>query len=237
MLKKFSGGKWMLFGLQLLLPSFGVLMGVHWFPGQPLGQAFFAASKFGILAIPLFWVKYVDKMKYRIPTWSTRGLKEGILSGLVISALMFAVWKQIEAGLSQDEIKSLLDHVQKAGLSDLPTFVVMSVYWCVINSLLEEYVWRWFVYGRFAAMFADYKFGNNAAAVASALFFTLHHTVALSAYVSGHVNFLASLGVFIGGTFWFFIYARYQNIYASWISHVIADVAIFVSLGKLIFSG
>jgi membrane protease YdiL (CAAX protease family) len=73
------------------------------------------------------------------------------------------------------------------------------------------------------------------AVIASGLFFTLHHVIALTAYFDWRITTLASLGVFIGGATWSWIYLKYRNIYAAYVSHVFADIVIFAIGYKLIF--
>jgi hypothetical protein len=34
------------------------------------------------------------------------------------------------------------------GLDSRAIYLAGAVYWCTVNSILEEYVWRWFVFGR-----------------------------------------------------------------------------------------
>jgi hypothetical protein len=38
---------------------------------------------------------------------------------------------------------------------------------------------------------------------------------------------VASTGVFIGGVIWAWLYSRYRSIWPGWISHVLADIAVF----------
>jgi len=62
----------------------------------------------------------------------------------------------------------------------------------------------------------------------SAGVFVAHHTIALSAYVPWWMNGVCSLGVFLGGAMWSWLYLRYRSIWPGWVSHAFADVAIFV---------
>ncbi|MHC4103176.1 MAG: CPBP family glutamic-type intramembrane protease [Planctomycetota bacterium] len=41
--------------------------------------------------------------------------------------------------------------------------------------------------------------------------------------------------MFIGGTTWSWLYLRYRNIWAAYVSHVFADVIIFAIGWKLLF--
>ena len=91
-----------------------------------------------------------------------------------------------------------------------------------MNSLIEEYFWRWWVYERLRAFAAPL-----AAVALSGVLFTVHHVFALNAYLPWELTVLASLGVLTGGVTWSWIYAWYGNIWAAYVSHVWADVVIF----------
>ncbi|MDP7348765.1 MAG: CPBP family intramembrane metalloprotease, partial [Phycisphaeraceae bacterium] len=109
-------------------------------------------------------------------------------------------------------------------------YVLGAIYWCTINSILEEYVWRWFVFTRCEALV-----GQVPATIVSALLFTIHHVIALMAFFDWRVTILASLGVFIGSAMWSWLYLRYRNLWTAYVCHVFADVGIFVIGWRLIF--
>jgi hypothetical protein len=51
------------------------------------------------------------------------------------------------------------------------------------------------------------------------------------------VTLLGSTGVFIGGATWSWIYLRWRNIYAAYVSHVLADLAVFGVGWYIVFGG
>ena len=69
----------------------------------------------------------------------------------------------------------------------------------------------------------------------SALFFTVHHVIALRVQFDWTLTVLATVGIFIGGGAWSWLYLKYRSIWPSYVSHAIVDVAIFVIGCKLIF--
>jgi membrane protease YdiL (CAAX protease family) len=48
---------------------------------------------------------------------------------------------------------------------------------------------------------------------------------------------LGSLGVFIGGAVWSWLYLRYRSVWPCYLSHALADAAIFIIGYRLIFGG
>ena len=73
------------------------------------------------------------------------------------------------------------------------------------------------------------------AVLASAACFTVHHVTALQAQFDWKVTLLASLGVFIGGAIWSWMYGRYRSVWPGYLSHAIVDVAIYVIGWGIIF--
>ena len=67
--------------------------------------------------------------------------------------------------------------------------------------------------------------------------FTAHHVIVLVAQFDWPIALLGSLGVFIGGATWSWLYLRYRSIWPGYVSHAIADAAIFIIGYRLIFGG
>ncbi len=205
--------------LLIPVPSLGIWTALVGAPG-PVGKAVFALSKAWFFLLPVVWLVTVDRERPSFPRPSARGMNVALLSGGFIAAVIVAAWwwigrQWIDVGLARETAAA-------AGLGDPKHYVVAALYWCTANSLLEEYAWRWFVTTRFESLLP-----RLAAVFASAAAFSLHHAVALGAYFDFRVTALATLGVFIGGATWSWIYVRYRNIWVAYVSHVLADVAVF----------
>ena len=110
-------------------------------------------------------------------------------------------------------------------------YLAFAAYLTLVNSLLEEYVWRWFVQSRCALLMRP-----TAAIGSAALFFTLHHVIALRAYLGWGATLAASLGVFVGGALWGWMYQRYRSVWPGFISHALVDAAIFTVGWSLLFA-
>lgn len=210
------------------VPSISTWVGMIGAEGTPLGQTVFSLGKLWILVLPLVWLVLVDRQRPRIPRPAARGMRAALLTGSAIVVVIAAAYwllgrHWIEAAFVREQARSV-------GLTTPARYLLGALYWCTINSILEEYVWRWFVVTRCEALMPRF-----AAVVLSGLLFTLHHIVALGVYFDWRVTVLASTGVFIGGTTWSWLYMYYRNIWAAYVSHVFADVVIFAIGYKLIF--
>ena len=99
-----------------------------------------------------------------------------------------------------------------------------AIFVVVPHSLLEEYYWRWFVFGQMRKLMPV-----TVAMVVSSLGFVGHHIVVLNHYFPE--RFLTatvpySLGVGVGGAVWAWLNNKTGSVWAPWLSHLIIDAAI-----------
>jgi uncharacterized protein len=91
----------------------------------------------------------------------------------------------------------------------------------LVNSGVEEYVWRWFVFQK-----CEVLFGRSAVWI-STIFFTLHHVILTLAYCQDlRLIVSMTLAVFIAGVIWARCFAKYRSILPSYLSHLAADLAL-----------
>lgn len=218
--------------LCLLVPAstLGVLFGMIWLPDTALGTGLFFFCKLWLLALPLIWRLKVDKKPLSLSPAHKGGGLAGILTGLLIVGFILGFWFLLGPRLIDPEF--VRTKMTAIGLTTLPRYLGMIAYWILINSLLEEYVWRWFVTEKFHTLFRN----SWIAASLSAAAFTLHHIIAMLTYFSLPVALLCSLFIFIGGAVWSGLYLHYGTIRSPYISHVFADLAIFGIGGYILFS-
>jgi hypothetical protein len=219
-----------LLALALLLPvpTLGVLSGMVWFPGSKLGVALFFLCKVWMFALPLAWHFCVARQDLATLRPSSRGLGAGFALGLLIAGLVFGLFSLIGRQLIDTSMMS--GQLEKIGFSKPLQFVGFAAYWIIVNSLLEEYVWRWFVTQQFGQLARPWL-----AVILSATAFTLHHIAALQVYFPPGALALSSLGIFIGGVIWSGCFVRYRSIWPGYASHALVDLAIFAIGYTIIF--
>lgn len=209
-------------------PSLGVWIAAYGSPGSVLGKGLFVCCKVWLIGLPLLWHVLVDKQRPSLPRPGGKGMTAAIVTGLAIFLAIGAGYGLIRDRIDADAVR---EKALAVGLTSPMIYLLGAVYWCTINSLLEEYVWRWFVFTRCETLLP-----TRPAVAASGLFFTLHHVIALTAYFDWRITAIASLGVFVGGATWSWIYLKYRNLYAAYVSHVFADVVIF-GIGYVLIFG
>jgi membrane protease YdiL (CAAX protease family) len=219
--------------LILLVPatSIGAFVGlVH--PKGHVGQILYAACKVWIALFPLVWFVWVEKGRVRFSK-PKRGLALGAALGAVVAAAIFGAYFGFAGGwIDAAEVRAL---ATDKGLAEKALFIPMAFYWVLANSLLEEYVWRWFVFGRCRRIALRLGLPVAVAIAASALFFTFHHVIAMGALFDWRITALGCTGVFVGGVVWAWLYQRFESIWPCWLSHILADVPIFIIGWQLIF--
>ncbi len=211
-----------LLSLLLLIPapSIGVLSGMVLWPDTVLGKGLFMFSKLWLFTLPIVWYLLVDKAKFSWSKPRKDGFGFGLLSGCIISGIVLTAYFLLGKLFLNNGV--IADKMQAIGLDTPLIYLGGAAYWICVNSVLEEYVWRWFVVKQCEDLFKP-----MVAVVASALFFTLHHTIALSTLMPPIATVVCSLGIFIGGAVWSWMYVQYESIWPGYLSHAIVDLCVF----------
>lgn len=223
---------WLVIGISLGLPTIVTWIYFIALDGAPasLQQAAYGIGKTIQFALPLAWVVAVRRQwpRFMRPTrWSLcAGLAFGLVIGAAIIGLYLAALRPL--GLFDEAASAVRAKVQSFGAGSPVRFILLAVFYSAIHSLLEEYYWRWFVFGQLAR-----GLRQPAAIAASSIGFAAHHFLVLGHYF-GYVGatalftWLFTLAIVIGGAFWAWLYGRSGSLFGAWLSHALVDAAIFV---------
>lgn len=210
-------------------PSIGVLCGMIIFPHSPAGNLLFAASKLWLFGLPVVWLRFVDHAPFSFSPPKQGGFAAGILTGIALSGMiLFCYWAIGNAFVDQ---RLLTEKLIAIGLGSRGRYIGGALYWIMINSILEEYAWRWFCVRQ-----CEQLLPKRAAVICSALFFTMHHVLAMAVYLGPAAVALCALGVFAGGAVWSWMYIKYRSIWPAYVSHALVDLCIF-GIGAYILFG
>ncbi len=154
-------------------------------------------------------------------------LAVGMGFGLLVLVAMFGlyqlVWKPNPAftGASQ----AIRGKIVGLGIGGLWMYVAVGVFYSLCHSALEEYYWRWFVFGQLRS-----RLRLVSAVAISSLAFMAHHVILLATYFgwSSPWTYVFSLSVAAGGTVWAWLYERSGSLAGPWLSHLVVDAAIFL---------
>lgn len=220
-------------GAALLLivpaPSIGVWAAMLAWPDTVTGKTIFFACKAWMLALPVLWLLLIDRGRLSLSPPRRGGFGMAMILGLVISAVILLAYFALGERLI--DTSHVREMAAQNGIGTPLPYLAGVAYWVLINSVLEEYVYRWFIFRKCEALMP-----SGLAVLASAAAFTIHHVIALKMQFPWSATLLASLGIFIGGAAWSWLYLKYRSIWPGYLSHAIVDIAVF-AVGWLIIFG
>ena len=216
--------------LVAFVPTISILFTLSYNDDVLASQIFFILCKLWLLLAPAYWYLRVEKNSTSWSLPARDGLVVGGISGIIMSIIIILMWLVFGDTIDAD---SMVSELESTGLTDLRMYLAGMIYWIFLNSLLEEYVFRWFV----TIKLLDLLGSEARAIILSAVLFTLHHAIALHFF--GFIwwqTVMACFGLLSAAAFWSWLYVRYRSVWVCWFSHAICDVAVF-GIGYLIIFG
>ena len=204
------------------------------FPGTTATAVLYSANKVVQVVFPLFWLAVV----LREPAWSAfrkslrlerAGLVAGAAFGLAAIAVMLGFYYAYfrDSRLLAGVPGTLFAKMGELGIASPVKFIAFGLFLILLNSALEEYYWRWFLFGRLRGLMPAW-----AAVILSAVAFSLHHAIALASFIQpGHsltTALVFSAGVGMGGAAWAWIYHKTGSLTGAWLSHLLCDVPVII---------
>lgn len=210
-----------------IAPTISVVTGFA-FKAGVLAIVVFIFTKVWIFGLPAFWHLRIDKNVFSRSPALNGGWAVSAGLGIVMAVVIMLAYVLLGDTLVSDE--DLIEILDPFGLTTPWKLMLAILFWVFINSVLEEFVFRWFITSKIEQLVS----GKWLPILLSAGVFTLHHTIALAFFIDPLGNFLASLGVFIGGVIFSWIYIEYRSIWVAWVAHAIADVAVFAIAWQMV---
>ena len=187
----------------------------------------YGIGKFIQFVLPVIWLCCVERRRlFSAPRRST-GLRSGIAFGLAVFVGMLALyhlWLQ-PSQLLDGALPVIQQKLVAFGCTTSFRYAALGIFYSVLHSFLEEYYWRWFVYGRCRQVLRPL-----AANLLSSAGFAAHHVLLLAAFFgwTSPLTWLLSAAVFLGGVVWAVIYERSGSLWGIWASHLLIDAGIFL---------
>jgi membrane protease YdiL (CAAX protease family) len=212
----------------LALPS--AITWVYFFgvEGAPAGTQLlvFNAVKILQFAFPLVWVLAVQRERVGAPRARREGVAVGLAFGAIVAIAIFALYAGVlkSADAFVGAAAEIRDKVAGFGIVRTWQYAALGLFYSLFHSLLEEYYWRWFVFGQLRRSTA-----LRTAIGVSALGFMAHHVLVLGKFFGfGHpATYLLASCVAVGGAAWAWLYDRSGSLIGPWVSHLLVDAAIF----------
>ena len=207
--------------LVAFIPSASVIFGIEIIDNELLSQIFFVSCKIWIFLVPTVWYLKVEKKSISKNLPTKEGILFGLITGIIMSLIILVTWFLFNETL---DIDGMVEILQSNGLDSFNLYLLGMFYWIFINSLLEEYVFRWFITIKSSELLGSDSIGI----IFSAAMFTLHHAIAL--HLFGFIwwqTLIACFGLLSAAAIWSWLYIRFRSIWICWLSHAICDVVVF----------
>lgn len=172
------------------------------------------------LLIPLVYSAYDNNINlkdiFRIK--SKRKLFISIFLGLLVYIIILSSYLILKGLIDLNIIKNMLAKNLKVTKDN---FIFVALYISFINSLLEEFFFRGFIFLSLKKIII-----SRYAYIISALAFAIYHVAIMGSWFSPIIFLLAMIGLFVGGIIFNFLNEYSLNIYSSWLVHMMANFAI-----------
>ncbi len=205
----------------MILPFLGALVYFVFAGGGNLTKIAYSATKLFTFVWPVIAVIFILKQKLKWPRlkeshhWKTLPL--GVLVGAGIVGLMFLLMQTSLGAQVKSSATTMREAVGEFGLTQ-SNYWLFAVFLSVCHSLLEEYYWRWFVFGGLHQMVSP-----GWAHVLAGIAFMGHHIIVLLQYFPVPLTLFLCLMIGVGGVIWSWMYMRQGSLMGAWIAHMIVD--------------
>lgn len=218
-----------LFALILLPPVFIL------FSHQFLPNNYFFSSLYKLIFLtPILYRVYSERKSLKkalTQDFKLKTLKKNfsklLALGLILSFIYFGAFYLFQSYLPLEYIKERLNGDINLNLSNL--FLIGS-YVIILNSLLEEYFWRSFIFHEL-----HQRLNLKFAYFISALAFSFHHIMFYYDWFSPLFFLLVTLGLTIYSLLMNHLFVKAKDLFSCWLVHAMVDV-IQITIGYLIFT-
>lgn len=216
----------------MTLPFVGSLFYFVLFSDHAFARILYVLTKVFTLVWPLLAVRWMFGESWpRVDTTAIRhrkALPMGILLGGGIVGAMFALMQTPVGEVVLGGANDIQAKTQSLGVLDY--YWTFALFLSVAHSFLEEYYWRWFVYGRLKDVVPE-----GLAHALAGLAFSAHHIVVTTQYFPFGWGVLFGALVGVGGMIWSWMYWRQRTLAGCWISHMIVDLGMLALGHRIIF--
>lgn len=186
----------------------------------------FTVIKICIFAWPLAWYVFGFRPALRVGQ-NKNGVVLGVITGLLSLSIILCAFFLFQSELSSGK-EAIQDKIRSFGIENY--YLLFAAFLSIFHAALEEYYWRWFVFGGLTQRLNIFW-----AAIISSVAFSAHHYIVLSQFFSVSFSILGTLAVCVAGLLWCALYYHTGKLYASWISHMLADAGIMITGYLLLF--
>ena len=223
---------WLALVPALTLPTLAALLYFVIFEEAAVAKPIYVSTKIFTVLWPVIATLWI--LRLRLGFGSGPGTNHrasffaGLATGVAILALMIiwmsSPWREIilEGG------SGVREKVQSLGFLD--HFIPFAIFITLAHSFIEEFYWRWFVFGNLRHVL-PMPLAHALAAVG----FAAHHLVVTCQYYPFWFAFGLAVCVGVGGLIWSLLFQRFNSLLGCWISHLCVDAGLMWVGHQMIF--
>ena len=146
--------------------------------------------------------------------------KEGAICGFLMGSVILLTLLTPWGDLVRNQAEMVRQKATDMGI--IRFFPVFALFISIGHSLLEEYYWRWFVFGQLHRCFPKAWMAHLTGAVG----FAAHHFVVTTTFFAGPMGWFFGCCVGAAGAVWSWLMIRHQSILGAWLAHMLVDLCL-----------
>ncbi len=216
----------------MLLPFAASLFYFVLFADHPAAKVLYTATKVFTVVWPWIALRFIIREPFPGPSadWGRRlkALPLGAFVGALVVASFVLLLNTPLGGVVADAAGAIGTKARQLGVFE--HYWSFALFLSLVNSLVEEYYWRWFLFGRLRLVLPRWP-----AHLLAALAFTAHHAVITTQFLPLFWGLVAALAVAVGGLIMSALYERQGTVAGAWVCHLIVDLGIMGIGYRLLF--
>lgn len=217
----------------LLLPTLAALFYFVLFKEASIAKPIYIATKIFTVLWPVLATLVIFRQRLSLSEGKIanhRGsILPGLLTGFAILGLMVIWMNSPLRGIIMEGGPEVRSKVRSLGFLD--HFIPFAMFITLMHSFIEEFYWRWFVYGNLRKILS-LPVAHGLAAIT----FAAHHLVVTCQYYPFAFALFLAFCVAIGGLIWSLLFQRYHSLVGPWLSHLVVDAGLMWVGHQMIFS-
>lgn len=208
-----------LFLALLILPPFVIFTSRELFSANYLFSSIYKI----IFLFPLVYRVWIEKKSIKqgiVEHFSFSTLKKHIVPvvsiGVFLATVYIGSFMLFKGFLDLEGIAIKLQEVMDLNVTNL---IFIGLYIILINSLLEEYFWRGFMFDKLRGLVSPWL-----AYALTGVAFSFHHVVFYYNWFTPLFFWLVTIGLIGYAVIMNYIFSRYKDLFSCWVIHAFADV-------------